>query len=107
MDLSKPSTRWAIVGIVAVAIMLGGLGIYASRQAASAAVYCGTLAAKIADSRCNGATRDASGFVAVRNSSLLNSDHAWGFFLAALILGLLALWAVSAGKRGRAEAAQG
>lgn len=32
MDLSKPGTRWAIFAIVLVAVILAGVGFYASHQ---------------------------------------------------------------------------
>jgi hypothetical protein len=110
LDVSKPSTRWAIFAIVVVAIVLAGVGLYASRQPAylpsgvaadPACAYKQAHGFLCSSSEATGATSGA-----VTNSAFLSPDHAVWFYGAAgavLVFGLLGLWAASAGRRGQSE----
>jgi hypothetical protein len=117
VDLSKPSTRWAIFAIVVVAIVLAGVGLYASHQPdyACKPPYLSTLdQALVTQQICGSAdsqlTYANNGTVltypADANTEVLRAARAWWFYAGAgavVVLGLLGLWAASASRRGHAE----
>jgi len=117
VDLSKPGTRWAIFAIVLVAVVLAGVGAYASQQPDYACrqpylsttdLYgvtqkvCGGAGSQVTYTN-NGTTLT---YPATASTAVLRSAHAWWFYAAAaavVVLGLLGLWAASAGRRDKPE----
>ena len=118
MDLSKPSTRWAIFAVVLVAVVIAGVGFYASRQAdyvckpltnAELSEYAGQVPPhQVCVSPALSLTY-SQGVIytpGVTRSAVLRPGHAAWFYAGAgavLVLELLGLWAASAGKRGQGE----
>ncbi len=94
MNLSNPSTRWAIFAMVVVALAIAGFGAYASQQPAAGCPGPpgqgpgATLPQYICEQTGLG-----------RNEALLSADHAAWFYGATgavLVLGLFGIWAASA-----------
>jgi len=75
VDQTNERTRWAVAGVIVVAIAIAAVGVYAASQPPSTTAY-------------------------------LRPNHAVVFYavaVAVLVVGLLVVWAASAGTRDQAR----